>query len=426
MRGSFVVILGLLCVPLVLDALSLDSAASKELENIIKKDNFMVSLKHIKPKKRSKGASETLFSVVFPGSEQKFALFLDRKTKRVVVETLEEGRKRRQHFTVDVLEEDTTIKSLILSINQRQPGAHATLYIDCTSYGMVATPKSLKDMFTNMDEPKLEVHHEKRYLLEVEGQRDIRTVLSRNDCPLELESKSLNQFDDESFLNNYLRDDPNVYDPGRGDIPSVSVLDENSLLKALNELIRSVNTLHRKVGEEHNSIEWIRRYMEECDICKRAPPTPLPTPKPWRPSCETNPPNCFSGVRCMDTEQGPRCGPCPSGYYGNGYDCRPVRRCREGSCFPGVVCEDHATGYRCGPCPSGYEGDGQQCKRTCRSRPCFTGVSCEDTSTGFRCGRCPQGYEGNGEECRRIPTPQPCSYQPCGPGCAPQWNAPRQ
>lgn len=75
----------------------------------------------------------------------------------VVVQTLEESRTRQQHFTVDVLHEDSIIKSLILAVNQSQPTAHASLYIDCVAYGMVATPKSLRDMYTSMKRPFLEV-----------------------------------------------------------------------------------------------------------------------------------------------------------------------------------------------------------------------------------------------------------------------------
>lgn len=75
----------------------------------------------------------------------------------MIVETLEDGRHRSQHFTVDTLHEDSTIRSLILEVNQTQPGAHATLYLNCVSYGMVATPKSLRDMYASMENPKLEV-----------------------------------------------------------------------------------------------------------------------------------------------------------------------------------------------------------------------------------------------------------------------------
>lgn len=39
-------------------------------------------------------------------------------------------------------------------------------------------------------------------------------------------------------------------------------------------------------------------------------------------------------------------------------------------CFPGVVCNDlpppaNNSGFKCGPCPSGYSGDGLQCLGTC-------------------------------------------------------------
>ncbi|KAL3286961.1 hypothetical protein HHI36_001447, partial [Cryptolaemus montrouzieri] len=402
---------------------------TKDLQAVIKKDDLILSLRHIKPKKRSRGSAETLFSIVFPGTDNKFAILLNRRTKKVIVETLERGKERVQHFTVDILEEDSTVKSLVLAMDQRQPGAHATLYIDCISYGMVATPKTIKEMFVNMDEPKVEVYHEKRYPMEIDGHRDVRTVLSMHECPLELDSKSLNSFDDESFLNNYLRDDPNAgVDPyGRGDIPSVSSLDEGTLLKALNELIRSVNSLYSKCGERDANIEWIRRYMEECDVCRRRPdppptrPPPPTTPEPTRPTCETAPPNCFRGVRCYETVQGPRCGPCPYGYTGNGYDCRPIRTCADRPCFPGVTCQDSSSGYTCGPCPTNYDGNGEQCRRTCRDNPCFQGVICDDTETGFRCRACPPGYEGNGEECRRRPSG--CEYNPCAPGCAPSWRS---
>lgn len=75
----------------------------------------------------------------------------------MTVETVEESKNRVQHFNVDTLTEDTTIKSLILAIDQKQPGAHITLYIDCVSQGMVATPRSLRDMYEKMVHPKIDL-----------------------------------------------------------------------------------------------------------------------------------------------------------------------------------------------------------------------------------------------------------------------------
>lgn len=84
-----------------------------------------------------------------------------------MIETIEDNRNRLQHFTVDTIDEEKTIRSLILAVNQKQPGAHVTLYIDCVSYGMIATPRSMKNMYDNMDEPQLKVvsnyHFKSRY-----------------------------------------------------------------------------------------------------------------------------------------------------------------------------------------------------------------------------------------------------------------------
>ena len=38
--------------------------------------------------------------------------------------------------------------------------------------------------------------------------------------------------------------------------------------------------------------------------------------------------------------------------------------CRNDLCFPGVKCEDLKApmrGYRCGPCPTGFVGNGKHC-----------------------------------------------------------------
>lgn len=75
----------------------------------------------------------------------------------VTVQTVEDDLERIQDFTVDTLDEETIIRSFIMVINQTQPGAHVTLYIDCTSYGMVATPRSMRDMYLKMEYPQIEL-----------------------------------------------------------------------------------------------------------------------------------------------------------------------------------------------------------------------------------------------------------------------------
>lgn len=58
------------------------SGVTKELEEVITKENFILTLKHIRPRKRSRSVTETLFAADFPGAEHKFLLLLDRKSKK--------------------------------------------------------------------------------------------------------------------------------------------------------------------------------------------------------------------------------------------------------------------------------------------------------------------------------------------------------
>ncbi|KAH1000765.1 hypothetical protein HUJ04_013058 [Dendroctonus ponderosae] len=392
---------------------------TKELESVIKNDNFILSLKHIKPKKRSRGLVETLVSIDFPGAENKFSLLLDRKTKRVVVQTLEDSRQREQHFTVDVLHDDSLIKSLILAINQSQP-AHANLYLNCVAYGMVATPKSMREMYSGMRWPNLEVFHERKYQMEVDGYRDIRAVLSRNECPLPIE-KTFDAGFSSDLSSNSLKDDPNIQSqepyrsvvssPTRGDIPLVTTLDDFGLINAMNQLINVVNLEVEKCKGQAEAFDKLRRLIEECELCRQRPVAPQV------PTCATHPPGCAPGVRCHETPQGPRCGECPSGYIGDGYSCTPGKSCADRPCYPGVECRDTARGYQCGPCPGGFEGNGENCRRRnpCEYNPCAPGVSCSPISEDpyYQCSQCPEGFTGNGENCHDI---DECDLvHPCDP-----------
>ena len=80
-------------------------------------------------------------------------------------------------------------------------------------------------------------------------------------------------------------------------------------------------------------------YLSACVSLKpltmvgQAAEPPRPAPIINRRRCETSP--CFRGVRCVDTEEGFRCGACPRGYYGDGIRCERYTTCADNPCFQG-------------------------------------------------------------------------------------------
>lgn len=61
------------------------SGMTKKLEEALQEEKFVISLKHLEPRKRSsaqRSSMEPLFAAVFTGTDQKMTIFLDRHAKR--------------------------------------------------------------------------------------------------------------------------------------------------------------------------------------------------------------------------------------------------------------------------------------------------------------------------------------------------------
>lgn len=75
--------------------------------------------------------------------------------------------------------------------------------------------------------------------------------------------------------------------------------------------------------------------------------------------CSKNPP-----VACFNTRSGYTCGPCPTGYSGDGYTCTASDLCllNNGGCSisPRVQCTSTLGRVFCASCPPGFVGDGKQ------------------------------------------------------------------
>ncbi|KAK7010141.1 cartilage matrix protein [Biomphalaria glabrata] len=204
-------------------------------------------------------------------------------------------------------------------------------------------------------------------------------------------------------------------------VPSVQTTETQYLEASLKEVTRALVELRQDLKLQMQETRALKEILLSCDLC-RPPNTETESPlKVPVTKCSSNP--CFSGVRCLDTEEGFRCGSCPRGYTGNGITCVRVTLCADNPCYPGVRCIDTDRGYRCGACPPGYTGDGTRrgCSpenpEYCSSRPCFTGVECQELPGGYRCGPCPPGYTGNGTRRGCQPENQLyCNSRPCYPG----------
>ncbi|KAK7580571.1 hypothetical protein V9T40_001200 [Parthenolecanium corni] len=384
------------------DSASVDQEVSKAVEEAITSDEFVISMRNVRQLVSRRKKTETLFSLEFPGTHQKFSLQLDRDNKRVIANFKLHGESESRNFSLMNFKEDTVLKTILLGVKQSQPHAQLSLYIDCVSYGNIATVKTLRDIYMNMRNPQILFYHERKYETDVNADMNIDDALLQNSCPSEMQAAQPAS----------MREPANLSTPYRGDIPQIVGDCDSILMKTITDLIATVKKLTERADAQTLEIQRLRSILERCNFCTGAPPIPTLPP----PLCSSIPYPCYPGAPCEDSPQGPRCGACPARYTGDGRTCKPISRCAESPCHSGVPCVDDGNGgFRCGPCPPGYHGDGITCRVSfCARNPCYPGVRCDDSPTGFRCGPCPPGFTGNGVQC--SPLELPCDRNPCFPG----------
>uniref|UniRef100_A0A8B9TLF7 Cubilin n=1 Tax=Anas platyrhynchos TaxID=8839 RepID=A0A8B9TLF7_ANAPL len=117
------------------------------------------------------------------------------------------------------------------------------------------------------------------------------------------------------------------------------------------------------------------------------------------PPCSQNPP-----VQCHNTLGSYSCGPCPTGWQGNGHSCQDINECESnnGGCSiaPMVPCINTMGSFHCGLCPPGYEGDGRTCTQvdicSINNGGCHPMATCTSVSGLMPFCSCPSGYTGSG------------------------------
>ncbi|XP_058805689.1 cartilage oligomeric matrix protein isoform X2 [Phymastichus coffea] len=398
MRGVATFLLFVALATISSSNLSPDEGLTRSLESALRDDKFAITVSHIKARKKLTNGIETLFAAGYFSSKSKFVLMIDRRSKRVILETVDENQRRREHIVADSLSVQEPLKSLILMVNQRS--GRVEVYVDCVRQGEIPLKSSLRQMAAQAKGSPLEVLRERRYRTKIYGAEEIDEALRNENCRTTLHD--VEQYHRNASLGTRVR--------RRGDIPGeIPLVDPNGcftdelMAKTLNLLIDAVKKLWTKCDMNLAETKHVRELIESCVACRERPTPPPPPPPPPR-SCRYQSP-CFPGAECQDTSSGPKCLRCPSGYYGDGRNCRRYPSCADRPCFEGVECVDTPTGTTCGPCPRGYTGNGQHCERIngCQPNPCFPNVACAPMNVPpyFRCGGCPAGYNGNGLNCLR-------------------------
>ncbi|XP_060712161.1 cartilage oligomeric matrix protein-like [Hemiscyllium ocellatum] len=127
------------------------------------------------------------------------------------------------------------------------------------------------------------------------------------------------------------------------------------MLTQMRETNQELAEIKHLLKQQIKEIIFLKNTLAECNFCglqsewQHETITVYPFGR-----CDPNP--CFPGVQCSTTFNGFRCGPCPSGFTGNGTHCTDVDECQTHPCYPGVRCINMSPGFQCDPCPDGYTG----------------------------------------------------------------------
>ncbi|CAG9803730.1 unnamed protein product [Chironomus riparius] len=258
--------------------LSIDPEASADLEQYIK-DDFTISMRHIRPRKKAKISIEALFMIDFPGAKNKFSFYLDRKSKRVTIDINSNSQIFSKHLEAPSLNETTTIRSLAFSFS----GNSIRLFIDCKEVYSDEMEFNLSKLYLNLDEPEIKILRERKYPLYLD--RNVESALIRANCQKSGKQKGNRKMVKDNEIHGYYNDQEinkkqrgrrdhrnnraNQYNTlaRRGDISVIHGDCDDNLLKGMNDLIALVKKLEKDISNQHSDIRRLQSLIENCAAC---------------------------------------------------------------------------------------------------------------------------------------------------------------
>ncbi|XP_072904312.1 thrombospondin-4a [Hemitrygon akajei] len=283
--------------------------------------------------------------------------------------------------------------AVLLQIKGLQQGpAMAKLYVDCTQAG---SAHNLPPLFTKMPQSADSIEIRTAHRRAQDSVEDVKFVLGGSiDKVAALQDCMLQQSDSAGIAG----------DSGRHLVVQMT---------QLNEVLAEMKQLLRQQVTETTLLRHTIAKCQACDIglTDLEELNRLVVPTIPKPRCTAK--SCFRGVKCIETRDGFRCGPCPRGFVGDGIRCADEDECQISPCSAGVRCVNTVPGYKCEDCPAGYTGGSVQGvgleyarlnKQVCvdidecsdgRNGGCAPNSQCINTMGSYQCGDCQSGYVGD-------------------------------
>jgi thrombospondin 2/3/4/5 len=276
---KFLILFALLVLTESGHGLSLDPEASTDLEKFIQ-DDFTISIRHIRPRKKAKISIEALFMIDFPAAKNKFTFYLDRKSKRVTIDINSNAQIFSKHLEAPALNETTTIRSLAFSFS----GNSISLFLDCKEVYRDDMEFNLSKLFLNMDEPNVKLLRERKYPLFLD--HNVEKALGRANCQKSSKQKGNRKLVKDSETYGYYNDQDvnrkrgrrdhnrnNRYSSNtntlsrRGDQTVIHGDCDENLLRSMNDLIALVKKLEKDISNQHGDIRRLQSLIENCASC---------------------------------------------------------------------------------------------------------------------------------------------------------------